>query len=225
MKIHAKIGPELMTLPILMILLAVGGAAGQDGAERATSTGHYEPTWASLSQHGSAPKWYQDAAFGIYFHWGVYSVPAYGGEKYPRNMYGAKPDVYKHHDETYGDPAEFGYHDFIPMFKAEKWDPDGWAALFKAAGADFAGPIAEHHDGFAMWDTQYDQYNSMKMGPKRDIVGEMVQAVRRQGMKVVVTFHHMRWDYSNAGRTLCPPGVGVAERFKADIANRSRGGS
>jgi len=107
-------------------------------------------------------------------------------------MYKANSGVYRHHCDTYGDPTEFGYHDFIPMFKAQKWDPDRWATLFKSAGADFAGPIAEHHDGFAMWDTQYDPYNAMDMGPCRDIVGEMVRAVRKQDMKVVITFHHMR---------------------------------
>jgi len=170
---------------------------------------HYEQTWESLSQHGAAPKWYQDAAFGIYFHWGIYSVPGYGGEKYPRDMYKVNSGVYRHHRDTYGDPTEFGYHSFIPMFKAQKWNPDRWAELFKNAGADFAGPIAEHHDGFAMWDTQYDTYNAMDMGPRRDIVGEMVRAVRKQGMKVVITFHHLRWDYYNAGRELCPQGIGV----------------
>jgi alpha-L-fucosidase len=117
--------------------------------------------------------------------------------------------TYRYHCDEYGDPTEFGYHDFIPMFEARKWDPDHWAKLFRNAGADFAGPIAEHHDGFAMWDTQYDPYNAMDMGPRRDIVGDMVQAVRKQGMKVVITFHHLRWDYYDAGKKLCPEGVGV----------------
>ncbi len=190
-------------------------------AARATATRHYEPTWESLSQHGAAPQWYRDAVFGIYFHWGVYSVPGYGGEKYPRDMYKVNSGTYKHHCDTYGDPTEFGYHDFVPMFKAQRWDPDRWAALFKTAGADFAGPIAEHHDGFAMWDTQYDEYNSMKMGPHRDIVGEMVRAVRRQGMKVVVTFHHMRWDYFNDGKKLCLEGIGVNDPKLSGLYGRA----
>jgi alpha-L-fucosidase len=177
----------------------------------------YEPTWESLGQHGAAPTWYRDAVFGIYFHWGIYSVPGYGGEKYPRDMYKVNWGPYRYHCDTYGDPTEFGYHDFIPMFKARKWDPDQWARLFKNAGADFAGPIAEHHDGFAMWDTEYDEYNSMDMGPHRDIVGEMVRAVRKQDMKVVITFHHMRWDYYNAGRTLCPEGIGVNDPTLAGL--------
>jgi len=183
--------------------------AVQGDVIRASGKKHYEPTWESLAQHGAAPKWYQDAVFGIYFHWGVYSVPAFGSEKYPRDMYRQNSATNKHHCSTYGDPTKFGYHDFIPLFKAEKWNPDRWAALFKNAGADFAGSIGAHHDGFAMWDTAYSPYNSMDMGPRRDVVGEMAQAVRKQGMKVVTTFHNVRWDYYDAGRQLCPKGVGV----------------
>ena len=195
--------------------------ASENGLIHSDGKGCYEPTWESLSQHGAAPKWYRDAVFGIYFHWGIYSVPAYGGEKYPRDMYKVNSGTYRHHFNMYGDPAEFGYHNFIPMFKARKWDPDSWTKLFKNAGADFAGPIAEHHDGFAMWDTQYDRYNATDMGPRRDIVGEMVRAVRKQGMKVVITFHHMRWDYYNAGRKLCPEGVGVNDPKLSGLYGRS----
>ena len=114
---------------------------------------HYEPTWESLSQH-STPEWYEDAVLGIYFHWGVYSV-AEMGEWYAQHMYLEEGDIYhsgdkEYHTETWGDPCtEFGYKDFVPMFKAEKWDPDYWAELFEYAGADFAGPVAEHCDGFS----------------------------------------------------------------------------
>jgi len=214
-----------LTVAAMPLVLTAGCGtprpAGQSNGIPVQSRRRYEPTWESLSRHGAAPRWYEDAVFGVYFHWGVYSVPAYGGEKYPRDMYRVNSGVYKHHCDTYGNPTEFGYHDFIPMFKAEKWDPDRWAKVFKDAGADFAGPIAEHHDGFAMWDTQYDEYNSMRMGPRRDIVGEMVRAVREQGMKVVVTFHHMRWDYYDAGRTLCPEGVGVNDPKLSGLYGRA----
>jgi len=206
-----------------MLLMAIAAVPSVQaaGEQKPVSAVHYEPTWESLVRHGAAPKWYQDAVFGIYFHWGIYSVPAYGSEKYPRDMYKLNSRTYQHHCDKYGDPTEFGYHDFIPMFKAEKWDPDRWAKVFKDAGADFAGPIAEHHDGFAMWDTKFDQYNSMDMGPHRDVVGEMVRAVRKQGMKVVVTFHHMRWDYYDAGRLLCPKGVGVNDPKLAGLYGRA----
>lgn len=160
----------------------------------------YKPTWESLKQH-SDPKWFDDAKFGIYLHWGVYSVPAYGNEWYPHWMYEDKEhprrgNYYRYHKEHFSDPAEFGYKDFIPMFKAEKFDPDRWAELFEKAGAKFAGPVAEHHDGFAMWDSALTKWDAADMGPKRDIVGELAEAIRKRGMKFMTSFHHARkWWY------------------------------
>jgi alpha-L-fucosidase len=176
----------------------------------------YEPTWESLAQHGSAPQWYRDAVFGIYFHWGIYSVA--GKEtRYMRDMYKPGHKFYEYHRKNYGDPVKFGYHDFIPMFKAEKWNPDEWAKLFRNSGADFAGSIGEHHDGFSMWDTEYSKFNSADMGPERDVVGEMTKALRKQGLKVVTTFHHLRLHWYDAGRTLCPEGVGVNDPKYSDL--------
>jgi len=152
----------------------------------------YSADWDSRKKHEPAPEWFRDAKFGIYFHWGVYSVPAFGSEWYPRNMHIKKRPEYKHHLETYGDPTEFGYADFVPKFKAEKFDADQWAALFERAGARFAGPVAEHHDGFAMWDSDQTPWNAADMGPRRDVTGELARAVRKRGMKLVATFHHAR---------------------------------
>lgn len=158
----------------------------------------YLADWGSLASHDEAPEWFRDAKFGIYFHWGVYSVPEFGNEWYPRWMHveghkhRKKYDYYTHHIETYGPASEFGYHDFVPMFKAEHFDADEWALLFQAAGARFAGPVAEHHDGFAMWDSDVTPWNAMDKGPKRDITGELASAVRKRGMKLVTTFHHAR---------------------------------
>ena len=152
----------------------------------------FKPTWESLSRHESAPEWFKDAKFGIYFHWGVYSVPAFGSEWYPRNMHIKKNREYKHHVETYGEPTQFGYHDFVPQFKAEKFDAAQWADLFVKAGARFAGPVAEHHDGFSMWASKLTPWNAKDKGPRRDITGELAQAIRKRGMKFVTTFHHAR---------------------------------
>ena len=150
----------------------------------------YEANWESLGKHNEAPEWFRDAKLGIYFHWGVYSVPAFGSEWYPRNMHIKTDGVYKHHIDTYGEPSVFGYHDFIPMFKAEHFDAEEWVNLFKEAGAKFVGPVAEHHDGFSMWASKVNPWNVMEMGPKRDIVGEMSTAVRNNGLKLVTSFHH-----------------------------------
>lgn len=158
----------------------------------------YEPNWQSLSEHEAAPEWLQDAKLGIYFHWGVYSVPAFGSEWYPRHMHDKKKREYKHHVETYGDPTAFGYHDFVPQFKAEKFDAEEWADLFVLAGAKFAGPVAEHHDGFAMWDSDVTPWNAKDRGPKRDITGELATAIRARDMQFITTFHHARnslWEH------------------------------
>ncbi len=155
----------------------------------------YQPTWESLSKHNAAPEWFRDAKFGIYFHWGVYTVPAYGFEWYPRLMHLENDkyfgsDIYNYHLKTYGHPSEFGYHDFVPMFKAEQFDPDEWAQLFKEAGAKFAGPVAEHSDGFAMWDSEVTPWNAMDKGPKRDIVGELAVAIKKQKLPFITSFHN-----------------------------------
>jgi alpha-L-fucosidase len=153
----------------------------------------YEPTWNSLKKH-SHPEWLDDAKFGIYFHWGIYSVPAFLSEWYPRHMYKNGTIWNIHHRLKYGKPSEFGYKDFIPQFTAEKFDADEWAKLFKEAGAKFAGPVAEHHDGFSMWNSKVNPWNATKMGPKRDLVGEFATAIRKHGMKFICTFHHS-WNY------------------------------
>jgi len=148
--------------------------------------------WNSL-RNFRTPQWLRDVKFGIYTHWGVYSVPGCrpNGSWYPHNMYYKGTPQYEHHVKTYGGPAKFGYKDFIPMFKGEKFDPDEWAEMFKNAGAGFAGPVAEHHDGFAMWETSYNNWNSAKMGPKRDVVAELEKSIRKQGMKYMVALHHL----------------------------------
>ncbi len=152
----------------------------------------YEPTWESLSTHEAAPEWFQDAKLGIYFHWGVYSVPAFGNEWYPRWMHFEGRPEYEHHLKKYGHPSEFGYHDFVPMFKAEKFDAMEWVDLFVKAGAKFAGPVAEHHDGFSMWDSDITPWNAADMGPKRDITGELAIAIRESDLKLITTFHHAK---------------------------------
>lgn len=165
-----------------------------------TIKGPYQPTWESLKKH-QTPEWLKDAKFGIFIHWGVYSVPAWApewtySEWYPYRMYREGTETYKFHKEHYGLPSEFGYADFIPQFKAENWDPDRWAELFKKAGVRYVLPVAEHHDGFAMWDSELTDWNAAKMGPKRDIIGELETAVRKRGMKYAPTYHRAQhWWY------------------------------
>jgi alpha-L-fucosidase len=160
----------------------------------------YEPTWESLNTY-EIPAWYQDAKFGIFIHWGVYSVPAFGNEWYPRNMYLPRTIEYQHHVETYGSQAKFGYKDFIPQFKAEKFAPQQWAQLFKESGARYVVPVAEHHDGFAMYDSTLSRWTAAQMGPQRDIIGELAAAVRQQGMTFGLSSHRAEhWWFMNGGR-------------------------
>ncbi len=151
----------------------------------------YQPTWESLKQH-QTPRWFQDAKFGIYTHWGIYCVPARGPNAtwYPYNMYIEGTPQHEYHVKTYGHPGKFGYKDFIPMFTGDKFDAGEWAEIFKGSGAQYAGPVGEHHDGFAMWDTRYSEWKATKMGPKRDVVGELAKAIRGQDMRFMVALHH-----------------------------------
>ncbi len=129
----------------------------------------YEPNWQSLRQY-SVPDWFRDAKFGIFIHWGVYSVPALMNEWYPRSMYLKDSAVCQYHHQTYGE--DFGYKDFIPQFKAENFNPVEWADLFRKAGARYVVPVAEHHDGFAMYSSQLTRWNAAVMGPRRDSIAE-----------------------------------------------------
>ena len=164
----------------------------------------YQPTWESLSNH-SCPNWFRDAKFGIFIHWGVYSVPGFGSEWYPRWMYLDSTvwghNYYQHHAQTYGTPDKFGYKDFIPMFTAEKFDAGQWADIFKKSGAKYIVPVAEHHDGFAMYNTSLSLWNAENMGPMRDIIGELAEAVRKNDLIFGVSSHRIEhWWFMNNGK-------------------------
>lgn len=143
----------------------------------------------SIAQNYTIPDWFRDAKFGIFIHWGVYSVPAFGSEWYPRQMYTKGSTEYKHHIETYGKLTEFGYKDFIPLFKAENFNPQAWAKLFKASGARYVVPVAEHHDGFAMYHSTFNKWNSIDMGPHRDIIGELRKAILEEQLHFGLSSH------------------------------------
>ncbi len=161
--------------------------------------GPFEPTWESLESY-RVPAWYQDGKLGIFIHWGVYSVPAFGNEWYPRNMYQEGSPEFAHHVATHGPQIQAGYKDFIPKFRAERWDPDAWAELFRRAGARFVVPVAEHHDGFAMYDSKLSEWTAARMGPRRDVIGELAAAVRRQYLVFGLSSHRAEhWWFFDGG--------------------------
>jgi alpha-L-fucosidase len=193
------------------LLAGAGGvaAAGLLGVRTAWATDgpqSYTSSWASVDQHPPAAEWFQDAKFGIYYHWGVFSVPAFANEWYPRNMYFSGSNENNHHKSVYGDPSVWPYHDFIngARDKAGNWvqfapklrsaggnfDPNEWAQLFADAGARFAGPVAEHHDGYSMWNSRVNEWNSVVTGPKLDLLRLHADAIRAKGLKLLVSLHH-----------------------------------
>jgi len=197
--------PELLILLITTCCLTEDVSADDridvavQRARKVAAQGPFQPTWESLDNY-RIPQWYEDAKFGVFIHWGVYCVPAYLSEWYPRWMYidqdTWRGNAYQHHRETYGPQSTFGYKDFIPKLTAEKFDAAQWAKLFEEAGARYVVPVAEHHDGFPMYDCSYTKWCAAKMGPKRDIVGELEKAVRAKGMRFGVSSHRaFNWAY------------------------------
>jgi len=167
--------------------------------EAAIAAGPFTDTWESLAAY-EPPRWFCEAKFGIFIHWGVYSVPAFGNEWYARNMYRQGRPEFEHHRATYGPQDEFGYKDFIPDFTAAAYDPAQWALLFRQAGAQFVVPVAEHHDGFAMYDSGRSRWKAPLMGPKRDVIGELAHEARRQSLVFGASTHRAEhWWFMNGG--------------------------
>lgn len=150
--------------------------------------GKYEATWESLAQYDQAPDWFRDAKFGIWAHWGPQCLPEQG-DWYARLMYNEGSRQYKWHCENYGHPSEVGFKDLIPRWKGEKWNPDSLVSLFKSAGAKYFFAMGNHHDNFDLWNSKYQSWNSVNMGPKRDIIGGWAKAARDNGLRFGVSIH------------------------------------
>ncbi len=182
-------------------LLALSLAATMaPAAEKIKNIAEWDKSlWQSQLQH-ETPEWFRDAKFGIYFHWGVYSYMGFG-EWYSRHMYeeiekGFGATTRPHHLQRYGSKVQ--YHNFIPYFTASNFDAKEWAKLFKASGAKFVGPTAEHCDNFSNWDSKVNRYNTVNYGPHRDLVGELSKSIKAQGLKFVTTMHHSwEWGWYN----------------------------
>lgn len=156
--------------------------------------GPYRPDWETMRSY-QMPQWYKDAKFGIFIHWGALSVSEIVNEWYPRNMYQQDNNAFQEHIKKYGTQDKVGYKDLVAQFKAEKWDPNDWAKLFKEAGARYVIPVAEHHDGFAMYDSDLSDWTAVKMGPKRDTIGELAKAVRAEGLHFGTSFHRAEHNW------------------------------
>ncbi len=172
----------------------------------------YESTWTSLDSR-PIPSWFEDAKFGIFIHWGVYSVPAwrklepglyasYAEWYYARVMFNEDNGGREFHNKNFG--PDFEYRDFGPLFRAELFDPALWAALFKQSGAKYVVLTSKHHDGYCLWPTlsPYKKgWNSMEVGPKRDLVGDLTHAVRKKGLRMGLYYSNIEWESSWTHRT------------------------
>lgn len=178
-------------------------ALGLAGSSLIAADGPYEPTWESLDKR-PVPEWYQDAKFGIFIHWGVYSVPAWGAPKtyaewYWKNMSNKKPDNvwWQFHKKHYG--ADFDYKEFAPMFRAELFNPEEWADIFERSGAKYIVPTSKHHEGYCLWPsaeankTWGHPWNSLEVGPKRDLMGGLSEAVRKKGIRFGFYYSLYEW--------------------------------
>lgn len=179
---------------------AVAGLAGISPASGAVSgaPGEYSPSWESLDAH-ACPAWFRDAKIGLYFHWGLSSVPGWAprdsgtpyAEWYWNSMREPKNPTYRYHRETYGE--KFEYDDFIPRFKADRYRPEEWVDLAKRSGAKYLFVNAKHHDGFCLWPTRRTRRNARDLGPKRDLVGPLEEATRRAGLKFGFYYSFYEW--------------------------------
>lgn len=168
--------------------------------DRIIAAGPYSPDWESLME-APVPGWFRQRKLGIFIHWGVYSVPAKFHEWYSRNMYIKDSPEYQHHVNTYGPHSAFGYKDFIPMFRAEHFDPGEWMTLFRDAGAGYVFPVAEHHDGFQMYDSELSDWNAAKMGPERDVLGKLKTAAEARDLVFCTSSHRAEhWFFMGNGR-------------------------
>lgn len=168
--------------------------------EEVIQNGPYFDNWDSLASM-QVPPWFLQAKFGIFIHWGLYSIPAHNNEWYSRNMYCKDSEEWTYHRRTYGDQKDFGYKDFIPLFQAQNFDANEWARIFRDAGAKYIFPVAEHHDGFQMYKSKISRYNAFEMGPHRDILGELRAAAKENGLHFCTSSHRAEhWFFMGPGK-------------------------
>ena len=168
--------------------------------------GPFQATVESLQQY-KCPDWYRDAKFGIWAHWGPQAVPS-AGDWYARNMYIEGSKQYEHHLENYGHPSKFGYKDIVKLWKAEHFDPNALMKMYKKAGARYFMALGVHHDNFDCWDSKYHNWNSVKMGPCKDIVGMWREAALKEGLRFGVSEHHERsYSWFNTNKNCDKEGI------------------
>jgi len=197
-----------ISIGIIAISMLLNAQAQQKNTS--PEQGKFKPTDESLKQY-QYPEWFRDAKFGIWSHWGPQAVPRQG-DWYARGMYLQGNDQNKYHVAHYGPPSKFGYKDIIPLWKAEKWNPEQLMALYKKAGAKYFVSMGSHHDMFFLWDSKIHRWNSVKMGPKKDVVGLWQKAAKKEGLRFGVSEHlaaSFNWLQPSHGADKTGPFAGV----------------
>ena len=175
-----------LSLPAYLLSKQAGAGFFENFAQ-SYAKGPFQPTWESL-QNYAVPEWYRNAKFGIWAHWGPQCEPEHG-DWYGRGMYEEGSDHYKYHVQKYGHPSKFGFKDVIHQWKAEKWDPDQLVALYKRVGAKYFFAMANHHDNLDLWNSKYQSWNSVNVGPKKDLIAGWAKAAKKQGLPFGVSVH------------------------------------
>jgi len=175
----------------------------------------FAPSWESLAGGWTAPDWFRDAKFGIWAHWGPQCVPE-AGDWYARLMYLQGHPLYEHHRAHYGHPADTGFVDVIGRWKAEVWDPDALVAFYKENGARYFVALANHHDNFDCYASSHHGWNSLRVGPRRDVIGGWARAARRAGLRFGVSNHSAHaWHWYQTAYGYDPVGPRKGERYDA----------
>jgi len=199
-----------MTRSLVSCLAAISVASAAWASDHSIAEGPFKSTAESLKQY-RCPDWFRDAKFGIWAHWGPQSVPM-NGDWYARGMYEQGSSHYNYHVAHYGHPSQFGYKDVIPLWKAEKWEPEKLMALYKKAGARYFVSQAVHCDNFDLWDSKFHRWNAVRMGPKRDVVGQWQKAAQACGLPFGVSEHlgySRSWFQTSHGADKTGPKTGV----------------
>jgi len=209
-----------MMKKIYLLALGLCTLATHAQNEMSIEKGVFEPSWQSLSANYQAPEWFADAKLGIWAHWGLQCVPE-AGDWYARAMYQQDQGKYREHCKRYGHPSEFGMMDFIPLWKAEKFDPEALVKLYKEVGARYFVCMANHHDNFDNYNSKYQPWNSVNLGPHRDIVGEFEKAARHNGLRFGVSNHSAHaWHWFQTAYGYDATGEKAGVRY--DAYNRTK---
>lgn len=207
-----------LTFAMTVAICCPAAIAQREPAEQ----GKFSPTWESLSQY-EAPEWFRNAKFGIWAHWGPQCQPE-SGDWYGRGMYEEGGRAYKAHLEKYGHPSEFGFKDVINEWKAEKWDPEKLVELYKRTGAQYFFAMGNHHDNMDLWDSKYQRWNSVNMGPKRDILAEWEKAARKHGLPFGVSIHSSHaWTWYETGQRADTTGKYAGVSYDARVVTKEDG--